>query len=395
MADTDGRKLARQAQEKLRPDLPKAKPGSAAEAMGYEAEASAGLTSAFEVIQDPSCPPNEIRVVFGRDVEVARRHAWLEQRRTGIGASDIATINGWGFKDQSRWKLWAEKVGVISAGDDGVREEFEYGRRAEPMLAQWFHDKTDLHIAASQELRRHPEHDWMIATIDGEVFESPVPMIGDDELEVISLGGVEFKTTGDPPGIWEGGIPDRYAAQAQWQMAVCGWERVWFAVLHGRRFRVWGPLERDEGDIALLIESASKFWHDHVLTGIPPAIDDSEATGKALNEAYRGKMGEVIDLKAQRGELERLRNLKALYKRTEGEIQQIENDLKSLMGEATEATFGDAEKIELTWRPFERTTVDSERLRNEFRNVWGAVKVTKPQRAFRVLAEKADDEESF
>jgi putative phage-type endonuclease len=372
---TNSPRKAREAKAKLRGDLPTGEGSKLAEAMGYD-----------------------VGPIPTKPLEGETRGGWLQERRTGVGSADIPVVMGWGFKDQSEWKLWAQKVGLISAGDDEVNEWFEFGHRAEPMIAQWFQDKTGLYVGNAQQFRRHPEHDWMVCTIDGEVFDHPNTEsvrvgVGDDETWTFPepLGGLEIKTTGDPPGIWEGAIPDRYAAQGQWQMAVCGWERMWFAVLHGRRFRVWGPLERDERDIALLMERAGKFWTEHVIPGVPPEIDESEATGSALNEAYRGVEGQTIDLPELASTIDGLRILKLNVKRDEAAIQLAENRIKAAMGPATEATFG-REKVELTWRAFDRTSVDNERLRNEHPSVYALVKKSKPIRAFRIVPDKEETE---
>jgi hypothetical protein len=45
-------------------------------------------------------------------------------------------------------------------------EAQEFGKRAEAMLAQWFHDKTGLWVHGEQAWCTHPSKPWMRCTID-------------------------------------------------------------------------------------------------------------------------------------------------------------------------------------------------------------------------------------
>ncbi len=205
------------------------------------------------------------------------RSEWLAWRRGGIGASDVAAVLGlspW----SSPWSIWADKVGLVPDDDqfDNDDDPKEFGRRAEAMLGPWFTDRTGFHIVGEQMRVTNPERPWMLATPDGAVADSPDTPIGD------VLGGLEIKTDWGVPWIE---IPAHYQTQGQWQMAATGWERVWFATLHGRRFRVY-ELERDQDDIDFMVERVEAFWTGHVLTGEPPPLDGHAATLAAIEAIY-------------------------------------------------------------------------------------------------------------
>ena len=369
---TNQPRLAREARARLRGDLPSAEPGSIAEAMGYPPMPNMSIEAAL------GSQPPEVR---RRDATV-RRQQWLQWRRTGFGASDVSVLYGWGFENQSLYQLWLQKVGLIPAGDTEDTERFEFGRRAEPMLARWFEDEEGLYVFHEQERRTHPEHAWCLATIDGEVFEGPTR----DGLE--PLGGIEIKTAS--PWEWKPDepIPIRYAAQAQWQMFVCGWERVWFAVLHGTAFRIY-ELERDEADIAELFATASKFWHENVLALVPPEIDDSPATGKALSQAYRGDHDRTtVDLTELSGTLMDLREAKAQVTKWKATAELQKNKLKAAMGDATYADFGNGPEV--TWSRFNKRGVDTDLLKQRFPEIYEIVAKLTPSSTFRVSGEKEE-----
>lgn len=229
------------------------------------------------------------------------RQSWLEWRRGGVGASDIAGILGlspW----SSPFSVWASKLNLLPDEELDDDDPREFGRRAEVMIGPWFHDKTGLYVIGEQLWASNPAEPWMLATPDGVVAEGPHAGIGD------ALGGLEIKATNDRP--WAT-IPEHYQAQGQWQMAVTGWGRVWFAVLHYRRLRIY-ELARDQADIDYMTERARAFWHDHVLAGEPPEVDGSEATARALAAIYpTATKGKTADIDTVAGALEMLAEAKA------------------------------------------------------------------------------------
>lgn len=272
------------------------------------------------------------------------RQAWLEWRRTGIGASDIGALLGispWA----SAWSVWAEKLGLLpddQLDDDDPRE---FGRRAEAMVGPWFTDKTGLAVVGEQMWLSHPAEPWMRATPDAIVVDGergPLPGLhglrfGDEGWSLAdALGGLEIKATNDRP--WST-IPEHYQAQGQWQMAVTGWERVWFAVLHYRRLRVY-ELARDQADIDYMTERARAFWHEHVLTGQPPEVDGSDATAHVLAVLYpEADKGATVELGLEGAELlEALADAKADAKAAEARAKHAGNELRALLGEAYAGT---------------------------------------------------------
>jgi len=152
------------------------------------------------------------------------------------------------------------------------------GRWLEAAIGPWFEHETGLYVAGEQTWCTHPDHPHHRCTVDGFVFEGP----GERGFRE-ALGLEETKVTG-PGKRWDE-IPAHYQAQGQWQMYVTGLERVWFAVLMGRRLDIH-ELERDQADIDFMVERADEFWQWHVLAGKPPDTDGSDATLRALGAVY-------------------------------------------------------------------------------------------------------------
>lgn len=218
---------------------------------------------------------------------------WHGFRAQGIGASEMAAVlslSPWA----SPWSLWAAKLGWLPKREPS--DKMQFGHRIEPVVADWFTEQTGLHVARPDQgvemMCANPDRPWLRATPDGIVTEdepSKTQISFWLETDWEPLGGFEMKYDSQSKR-WPR-IPLHYQVQGQAQMAVTGWDRVWFAVLHGWRLEVY-ELERDQADIDFMIERAERFWADHVLTGDPPPVDDTDATAAALAAVYPGRTPE-------------------------------------------------------------------------------------------------------
>lgn len=315
---------------------------------------------------------------------------WLEWRRHGIGGSEVAAIIGlspW----ESPYSLWARKAGLLPEKDSS--EAMEFGKRAEPMMAGYFHDRTELWVAGEQTWSTHPADPWMRCTVDGFVYESEFLAVAG--MDGDALGVAEWKTTGEGP--WDE-IPANYQCQAQWSMAVTGLPAVWFGVLHlafGRpQFRVY-ELARDEADIALLTAAARAFWFDHVLTGIPPATDGSDATTDALSAAWAPVDGETVEADEDlRRAVADLATAKEAIKQRAISIAALENEIRAVLGEATVLTHGVDDKgkprVLATWKPQDATRIDTAALRAAEPDLAAKYSTTSTSRVLRLTKSKGD-----
>jgi predicted phage-related endonuclease len=235
-------------------------------------------------------------------------------------------------------------------------DHLEFGKRAEPMLARWFTDRTGLHVAGEQTWCTHRDNGWARCTVDGFVFDGPNP----DSIGA-AIAVAEWKTTSDPPWV---DVPAHYKAQAVWAMYVCDVEMVWFGVLHlagGRpTFRTY-EFARDESDERFAVERCTAFWHDFVLTGDPPPIDAHQATTDALKGQWAGSGGIVEADVVALALVEECRYHRAVVKAAKAEQEQADNRLRQLLGDDVELQSGGRKLA--TWKPSERTTVDTESLR--------------------------------
>lgn len=311
------------------------------------------------------------------------RTSWLAWRRTGITATDAAKIAGispWG----SAWSVWAEKVGLVS-DDNPPSQAAEFGKRAEKLLAQWFTDRTGLYVRGEQMWCTHPTEPWMLATVDGFACESPAADTAD------AIGGTEIKTTTDSVKAWRGdGPPLHYQAQCQWQMAVTGMPVTYLPTLHlgfSTEFEVH-EVPRDEDDIRLLTDLARTFWHDHVLTGVPPDTDGSDATATALRHAWPNPADDAVEADDElAGTVANLLIAKADAKEIAAAIAELENRVKAAIGDHQALVHGvDAKgrpQVIATWKWQDRAGFDHEQALQRYPRALTKFKTNTPVRVLR------------
>jgi putative phage-type endonuclease len=198
------------------------------------------------------------------------RDVWLEQRATGLGASDVAAVFGvsrW----STPWDVWAEKTGRVQPEPEN--EAQLRGRILEDGIA-------DLWVASlpkdqpvrlrRQGLMRHRLHRWMLATVD--------------RLSVCTLDRcvTEIKSAVDLSE-WDGDeTPVAYQLQTQQQLAVTGRDHAHVVVL-GPRFQiVERTIARDDELIAKMVDVLGNWWQRHIVEDVEP-----EATGAAADGLAR------------------------------------------------------------------------------------------------------------
>jgi putative phage-type endonuclease len=271
------------------------------------------------------------------------RADWLTWRRGGIGASDIAAITNaspWG----SRWSVWVDKVGLAPLDDDDPSDVMQLGLDLEPVIVAWFERRhRGLHVMARQYRATHPDHDWALATLDGLIVEE-----GSDDVDAAVA---VFESKYDAGSRWDE-IPEHYRLQVQWQLAVTGLDAAFLAVMHmafGRPLFEVYEVARDQVLIDRLLAEGERFWMDHIVTGEPPFVDAHPATGRALAEAWRGRVTtECVAFDELDWFLEELRDLRRERDRVERAIVHHENVIKGTLRRCSEGTI--AGQTVVSWR---------------------------------------------
>lgn len=277
------------------------------------------------------------------------REAWLAERRSGIGASEIAGVLGvspW----VSAFALYWRKVGVLD--DDVDTERLEWGRRLEEPIARKFAEDHDWLDVRPSGLYRSTARPWQLATPDRELTE-----LGDGPLVSV----LECKSDNSWDGWGDAGtdeVPVYYRAQVLWQMDVLGLDVAYVACLFGGRTYREYVIERDEADLQVMRAAGEAFWR-RVQDGEPPDLDGHDATAAVLKALHPDL--EDVDVEVPHALAERYRLACRMHKEAAETKAQLDNELRGFIGNGRRAVH-DGEKL-ATRSVYDRKAVDLDRLR--------------------------------
>lgn len=264
---------------------------------------------------------------------------WLDLRRTGMGSSDAAAAAG-----LSPWTppfvLWAEKTGLNPPVPDN--RSMYWGRILEAVVADEFASRhPDVDVIWDRTMYGDPDIDWMLC--------NPDRLIGHD-------GILECKTADkDARFEWVASPPIHYQIQVLHQLRVMGRRYAVIAVLIGGNDYHEFVIERDDVAIDQIVDIESRFWNDYVLAGIEPPMLGVDAERAWLAGRYDGERGREILLPPDTMALvEQLRDVKARLSELDTERERLENEIKLVMGDATEGLDPSTGNPAVTWRPAQR-----------------------------------------
>jgi putative phage-type endonuclease len=326
---------------------------------------------------------------------------WQKVRSTTIGASEIAVLLGLAPKSHGNpFSLWVEKK-TGEATSDGEQDEERRGLVLEPYVAdELARMRPDLAVLPGG-LYHAEGCPWMTATFDRftvsrEAAGTRLPLFGTavpdnnatpelrDELRKLMVPA-EIKTSiandfaegsyrwGEP---YTDEVPVHYKAQAYWQMAIWGSDRIllpvqfmlpWKTVLY-----VINRTPDAEQDIAFMVREAAKFL-DRLDSNEPPPIDWTPASTQALLTLNPLQEGAVY--RATKRDATRLRAAYQRFKATERRYNQLRNELAAKAGGAERIVVPDPVKHDKDGNPvdvnvlyrsaYSMTTIDDGRFRTE------------------------------
>lgn len=183
------------------------------------------------------------------------RTQWLEERRKGIGGSDVAAIMG-----MSPWKtafsVYQEKRREVE--DWGGNSLTDWGKRMEPAIRQWYSDQTGREVRLPDKIMYHPDYPFMFASLDGLT----------DDRRIVEIKTARSGKKWGEPGTNQ--IPDYYMLQCQHYMLVTGFAvtDVPVSIAGSPPVMYEVPADKDLQD--LIVEAETEFWAC-VENGTPPA----------------------------------------------------------------------------------------------------------------------------
>jgi len=217
---------------------------------------------------------------------------WLEERRKGIGGSDVAAIMGLSpFK--TAYQVYREKRREVE--DWSGNELTDWGKRMEPAIRQWYSDTTGRDVRLPEKIMYHEKYPFMLASLDGFT----------DDRRIVEIKTARSGKSWGEPGTNQ--IPDYYAVQVHHYMIVTGFEvaDVPVSIAGGSPELYEVPADREIAE--MIIEACATFWK-RVVDGNPPdPVTYADAVARFGNIKSEGAViateeiiNAVIDLKKSR-----------------------------------------------------------------------------------------------
>jgi predicted phage-related endonuclease len=302
--------------------------------------------------------------------------AFRETRRQYLGGTDMAAITG-----VSKWagpvSVYLDKIGHPDEDEESlvmrrgialeriIAEEFEH---ANPGLVTYKPRpivRTDWGFPAGASV------DFMVA----ELAHPRTPVAGLECKTAFRFGWRDWdEETAD--------LPDAYYVQVQWYLAVTELPMFYSAADVGdERLRIV-PVVPDLDIQATLIEAGREFWTRHVERGVPPQPIGLDADGPAIRRLFPETIPDpAVTIEDDAAEVLLSDYLAHKFKAEEAKraAETAKQQLCVLMGEHERAVVG---RWLLSWKPQERTTIDSARLRAERPDIAAAYSKTSESRTF-------------
>ena len=280
---------------------------------------------------------------------------WLEDRRKGIGGSDVATVLGLN-KYKSVYQLWLEKTGQVEV-TSAQSEAAYWGNTLEEVVAEEFSKRTGKKVRRRNRVFEHSKYPFLRANIDRDI-------VGENAV-------LECKTANQYlANEWEEDeIPIQYICQVQHYMNVLNLDYVYFAVLIGGQKFIWKKTERDQELIDMITEKLVEFWTENVEKGIEPAIDGLKATSDFLTQRYLDTEDNQTELNAVFDEnIANLARLKSDRKIIDENITLLENELKQALGKS-DATIGITPNNIVSWKKTQSKRLDKKKLIEKYPDI--------------------------
>jgi putative phage-type endonuclease len=291
---------------------------------------------------------------------------WLEERRKGIGGSDIAAVMGLSpFK--TAYQVYREKRKEVE--DWSGNELTDWGKRMEPAIRQWYSDATGRAVRLPDKIMYHAKYPFMLASLDGFTDDGRIV-----EIKTARSG----KDWGEPE---TNQIPDYYAVQVHHYMTVTGFEVSDIPVSIAGASPCLYTVEADKEISEMIIEACAKFW-DRVASGNPPEpvtyADAVARFGKIRAEgsiiAPARAILDIISLRHVRDEI------KALEEREEA----LRGRLITVLGESGDTLINESEETLVTYKLANgRKVFDSKAFEKDHPNLYQKyIRTSEPQRRF-------------
>jgi putative phage-type endonuclease len=272
----------------------------------------------------------------------------IEQRRQGVGGSDIAAICG-----LSKWAtpldIFLEKIGEKES--QSTNESMRWGNILEAVVAKEFERVKGFEVYEPTEALVHPEFSFMRANIDR--------LIKDQDAIL------ECKTAKFDQGWGESGtdeMPPAYLLQVAYYCAIANVSMAYVAVLiGGSDFRILEYKRNMELENKVL-EIVKDFWNKHVVPKMPPQAKSMGDIISLFPQSHKEKI--IVASEKTETLFYKLKDIKEALKPLEEEFEETKTQLCIEIGDA-EILYDPANGKLATFKTQTAERLDTKKLKSE------------------------------
>ena len=252
--------------------------------------------------------------------------AWLEQRRKGLGGSDIAAICGLS-PFAGAIDIWLQKMGMAPPKPETAA--MHWGHNLEDVIAQEYARATGNEVLPGV----HLQNGCRVGNTDRMVPGAK------RILEVKTASPYMAGEWGEP---WTDEIPEHYLTQVQWYLGMLDpaeYEGADVPVLiGGNDFRIY-RVDRDDDLIAQLIDIGESWWREFIEGNKAPEPDGSMDDMRSRLTLHPKDNGQMLEATPEMDDLARqLDEAKAALTSAEGIVEDLELQMKTIIGDASGVT---------------------------------------------------------
>jgi len=245
-------------------------------------------------------------------------------RKKGLGGSDATRIMS------GEWhKLWLEKTGREESDDLSDVLPVQLGTWTEEFNRQWYQKQTGMLVLTEDcDMLQHVDKPWMLANLDGMVYNIPADhkdLAGQSPIALFEAKHTnQFKTLED--------CVKQYYAQMHHYMYVADMDVCELSVIFGNSRWESHTVERDEPYMQNLLQMEEAFWA-HVEDDEPPEDIEQQKAKIKLDDMKTVRYGNSRTFVAQA----------EVWKATRPIVKQFkdaEKGLKGMLPEDVRTAFG-------------------------------------------------------
>lgn len=265
-------------------------------------------------------------------------------RRTYLGSTEVAAILGLSGYGETPYSVWERKTQNVP--DKEENDIMKWGKILEPVIISQLEKEENIKIINNNKFYWDPEYPFLGTHPDGEHEYNGE--IRNNEVKTVASYAKRN---------WDSPVPLEYYSQVQYTMGITNRKSCLFTPFEMDARKLHKEIVEFDPEFYETIKSfAIKFWHDYVLTNIPPdyQVEDYK---KMINifDDYVEVDSSVIS------QIKKIRLLEHKFEKIEEKLEKAKDDIKMQIGQNEGIRFGI--DILATWKNQSKTTIDSKMLR--------------------------------